>query len=155
MLCIISVFFCNFGYVNAYELKNDNIMTNYSVEQIENLIETGGSVSVSDDTVNLGCTGLLGSTEYPTDGSTPSTAYYLQTALDILRYVGIAALIVMSIIDYAQAVAQSDADALKNANSKVIKRLMYTVILFVFPIILEFIFELTGIYDDPFCGLDV
>ncbi len=99
------------------------------------------------------CSGLLGALS--TNGDLVSTADYLQYMLDIIKYIGIAALIGLSIVDYAQAAAASDTDGLKKANKKVIKRLIYTVLLFVFPVILKFIFELTGIYgsNDPFCGL--
>lgn len=105
-----------------------------------------------DDLICEGEGGLLGSPTDPND-----TAYYLQTALDIMKYIAIVALISLSSIDFIKAVASSDSDALKKAGKTAAKRLMYTVILFLFPIILKFIFELIGIYGsgDPFCGLDV
>lgn len=96
------------------------------------------------------CSGLLG------DYTDPNyTAYYVQTAFDIIKYLAIAALMVLTVIDYLRAITEQDADSLKVANKKTITRIIYTVILFIFPTILEFIFELTGIYTDPFCGLDV
>lgn len=96
----------------------------------------------------LECDALLGNPEEPGE-----PAYYLQLALNVLRYVAIVALVLLSTIDYTKAVASSDADALQQANQRVIKRVIYTVILFMFPSVLEFVFNLTGIYDNPLCGL--
>lgn len=126
------------------ESEESQTVTNSSTYTYDDATFTSG------ETVDLGCEGLLGETDDPND-----TAYYLQMALDIMKYVAIVALIGLSIVDYMQAAASSDADAFKKANSKALKRLLYTVILFVFPTVLKFIFELTGIYSDPFCGLDV
>lgn len=101
--------------------------------------------------VDITCTnGLLGSPK-----TVGTTAYYLQTALDILKYLAIIALIVLSIVDYAKAVTESDPDAIKRSTQLFGKRLVLTIILFLFPVLLKILFDLTGIYgsSDPFCGI--
>lgn len=130
------------------------VITSFSINSITNTMDytledsySGSNESLNSSSGVTNCDGLLGKTTDPND-----TAYYLQTALDIIAYVAIVALIGLSIVDYLRAVASSDADNLKTANSKVIKRLIYTVILFIFPSILEFFFELIGIYGSN-CGL--
>ena len=138
--------------------QTDFSQTQDSVEKEDN--NTGESITVDkykpDKTPELSelekfnC-GVLGSTDDSDD-----TAYYLQLALDIIKYVAIASLIGLSSLDFFKAVAQQDNDALKKAVMTVAKRGVYTVILFLFPIILEFVFELLGIYgsgNDIYCGL--
>ncbi|MFI3260548.1 MAG: hypothetical protein R3Y13_02420 [bacterium] len=94
--------------------------------------------------------GILGDPDDPND-----TAYYLQLALNIIRYVAIVALIILTITGYVSAVASSDTDAVKRQNSMFVKRIIYVIILFLFPVLLEYIFKLTGIYSstDPLQGI--
>lgn len=139
------------SYIIFVILLNLSITTTVNAFEIDSFVENNSYKSFDDGLDCSGSGSLLGESDNPDD-----TAYYLQTALEIIRYIGIVALIGLSIVDYVKAVADSDADALKNANSKTLKRLLYTVLLFVFPTVLEFVFDLTGIYGpgvDPFCGL--
>ncbi len=96
------------------------------------------------------CAGLLGKTDNPSD-----TAYWLQMILNVMKYLAIAALVALSILDFIKAIASQDGDALSKSIKTAGLRLIYTVLLFVFPIILEFVFEIVGIYTDPFCELNV
>ena len=139
-------------YLSATE--NDFSIGKEANSSVDNV--TGDPIydfNISDDIIDtdtkFNCDGLLGKVE-----SKDSLAYYLQTAMEIIRYVAIAALIGLSTLDYFSAVASSDPDKLKKANQKTIKRIIYTVILFVFPILLEILLELTGVYgdsSDPLC----
>ena len=92
------------------------------------------------------CAGILGKTDNPND-----TAYYIQLALNIMRYVAIIALVLLSTIDYIKAIAAQDNDGLKKANSTFIKRLAYCVLIFFTPIIVKFIMSFVGVYDT--CGV--
>lgn len=86
-----------------------------------------------------------------------TTAYYMQLILNILKYAGIVALIGLTIMDFVNATASGDKESFNKALIKAVKRLIYTAVLFLFPIILEFVFELTGLYatgsEDVFCNL--
>ncbi|MFI3260466.1 MAG: hypothetical protein R3Y13_01985 [bacterium] len=97
---------------------------------------------------NLDCSSLLGSPSSPKD-----TAYYIQMILDIMKYIGIVATLVLSVLDYVKAVSSSDCDAMKRANSSTVKRIIFLIILFIFPSVLKLLFSLTGIYTtDPLCS---
>ena len=80
---------------------------------------------------------------------------------EILDYVRIAApilMIILTSVDFAQAVLSSDNDAMKKATSKVTKRAIATALLFLVPTIIKAIFNLPGLKgtlvktDDPLCG---
>ncbi len=96
------------------------------------------------------CAGLLGSST--TEGD---PAYYLQLVLEIMRYVAIIALVILTIIDIIQSVIAQDDDALKKSFGKITRRLVYCIIIFLFPFVLEFIFEIAGIYGIDTCEIDV
>ncbi len=93
------------------------------------------------------CESLLG--DVSDDGS---TAYYLQMILDVMRYVAIAAVIVLTIVDYLKALASNDSDAVKKTSSKTLKRIVLAVIIFLIPVLLNYVFELVGITSD--CGIE-
>jgi K+-transporting ATPase A subunit len=92
------------------------------------------------------CSGYLGSPSNPKE-----TAYWIQVALNVMRYIAIILLIVMSSFDYIKAVVAQDNDALKKANMTFIKRLAFCVIIFFVPVVVKFIMGFLGAYDT--CGI--
>lgn len=85
----------------------------------------------------------------PEDSQYP--AYWLQEALNIMRYIAIVALLVLVTIDFVKAVASNDKDALKKAGSTAIKRFIYCVLLFFVPIVIKIIMTMFGAYGS--CGI--
>lgn len=85
----------------------------------------------------------------PEDSQYP--AFWLQEALNIMRYIAIVALLVLVTIDFVKAVASNDKDALKKAGSTAIKRFIYCVLLFFVPIIVKIIMTMFGAYGS--CGI--
>lgn len=85
----------------------------------------------------------------PTNSQYP--AYWLQEALNIMRYIAIVALLVLVTIDFVKAVASNDKDALKKAGSTAIKRFIYCVLLFFVPIVIKIIMTMFGAYGS--CGI--
>lgn len=85
----------------------------------------------------------------PTNSQYP--AYWLQEALNIMRYIAIVALLVLVTIDFVKAVASNDKDALKKAGSTAIKRFIYCVLLFFVPTIISLVMNLFGAYGT--CGI--
>ncbi len=79
------------------------------------------------------------------------SAKWFQLILDIMKYVAITALVILSIMDFLKSVAAQDNDALNKAFKTVTLRLVYTVIIFFIPIILNFAFTLVGIYPSDDC----
>ena len=61
--------------------------------------------------------------------------------------------IALSTIDYVKAIANSNADEMKRANSRTVKRLVIGLIIFVLPFLLEVLFRLFGLYDLSTCGI--
>ncbi len=86
------------------------------------------------------CASLLGDTDNP-----DHTAYWLNLILDIMKYLAIIALVVLSVLDYVTAVTSNDGDAIKKATGKTVKRAIYTVVIFFVPIILNFVLSLVGL----------
>ena len=89
----------------------------------------------------MDCYGLLGMPEDPN-----SPAYWLQLALQIMRYIAIAALLILSTIDFVMAITKQDNDALKKAIQTTVKRFIFAVILFFVPLLTEFIMDFFGVY---------
>ncbi len=90
---------------------------------------------------DMDCYGMLGMPEDPN-----SPAYWLQLALKIMRYIAIAALLVLSTIDFVMAITKQDNDALKKAIQTTIKRFIFAVLLFFVPLLTEFIMDFFGVY---------
>ena len=116
---LIMVFSCN-----VYAVTEDN-SSRFST--------TGNSTENS-------CDALLGD---PNDSTYP--AYWLEHALNIIRYAAIIALLVLSSYDFIRAIISQDGDALKKATNHLYKRLLYCVIIFFVPTIMHFIFTTFGI----------
>ena len=85
----------------------------------------------------------------PTDSQYP--AYWMQWILNVIKYVAIAALLVLSTVDFIKALISNDKDALKKAGMTTAKRFIFVVILFFLPIIVDFIMRLFGAYGT--CGI--
>lgn len=78
----------------------------------------------------------------PTDIDCP--AYWIQWILNIMKYIAIAALLVLSIFDFIKALISNDNDAMKKAITTTAKRFVFCVIIFFLPILVDFLMELFG-----------
>ena len=96
---------------------------------------------IPNKAVEASCDTLLGD---PKDSN--DLAYWLQKALDIIKYGGIIALIVLSIVDFAKAIFQNNKDLLKEHGTTFLKRLVYCVVLFFIPMLVNLIMTLLGAY---------
>ena len=97
-----------------------------------------------------GCESYLGN---PKDNVNKPPAYYLQFAFNLIKYAAIIMLIVLTVIDYAKAVASSNQDAIKKATMNTVKRLIIAAIIFLLPMLIEFLFKILGIYSSTTCGI--
>lgn len=93
---------------------------------------------VDDDfkTAEQNCKSLLGD---PKDSKTP--AHYLMVAFNIIKYISILLTIGFSIMDFIQATTSHEEDQLKKAMQNSIKRLVLCIVLFVLPILIEFVLQ--------------
>lgn len=134
---IILSFFCFLNTVSASSL---------------NLFPSAIGVDTSSSNGKCGdgsgkCQAILGD---PEDVDCP--AYWLQWVLDVMKYIAIAALIALSMVDFIKATVSNDKDALKKAGVTATKRFFFAVILFFLPIIIDYIMSLFGAYGT--CGIE-
>ncbi len=75
---------------------------------------------------------------------------------EIFTLIKIAAPIIvaaLSTFDYIKAITASNADEMKKANKRTIKRIVIGLLVFFLPYLLEILFELFGLYDISTCGI--
>lgn len=98
-----------------------------------------GTRPVSSDDLEISegtCEGILGSFKKDLEG-----------ALKIMRFLGPIFVIVLGTYDYCAGIFSKDADLLKKANSRLMKRLILIAVLFFLPILLNIIL---GIIDQSY-----
>ena len=82
-------------------------------------------------------------------------AAWLIKILKIIRYIIPVLVIILSVLDYIGAVASADDDAMKKATKKFTKRIIASVVIFLLPVILQFLFDIFKIAGlesgNPFC----
>ena len=104
------------------------------------IVNMNVSYAETDDGVKL-CQGILGE----------DLTALLKDALRLMQIAGPILVIIMTIIDLIKAVASGGKDDLPKLGAKTVKRLIYAVILFVIPSLLDWVFKLFGIYG--VCGI--
>lgn len=83
-----------------------------------------------------------------------SVAWLLQQILNYLKVLGPMIVVIMSSIDFAMAIIQSDDDHMAKAQKKLIYRLILAAALFFIPTLVTVILRIFGITSDPLCGLE-
>ena len=73
---------------------------------------------------------------------------YINDALKLLRWVALALMIILGVLDFVKAAAADDQDALKKAWQRFTKRLIAVIILFLLPMLVDLILELAGLNND-------
>lgn len=80
---------------------------------------------------------------------------WLNWAFSITQIIAVILVIIFSFVEFMKAIASSDADALKKSGQKFIKRLIALGILFLLPILINFILKVSGIEgideENPIC----
>ena len=108
--------------------------------------------TVTDVSPNMECSGadnsILGNPDDP-----DSVAWLVQLALNVLKVVGPALVIILSSIDFIKVIIKSDDEEMAKAQKKLIIRLILALLLFVIPFITQFLLQIFGVYSDPTCGL--
>lgn len=78
-------------------------------------------------------------------------AYYVVRLLTFVKFSGPILVIIMTIIDLIKVLANGKNDELTKLGVKTLKRLMYAIMLFIIPTLLDWVFKLVGIYG--VCGI--
>ena len=80
-----------------------------------------------------------------------STIYFMQQIYNVFKF-GVPLLcVVLSIFEFVKAVASQDKDALSKATKRTLIRVILTFVLFIIPVLIDFIFPLLGF--EGTCGI--
>lgn len=133
---------------------NENSKKNYLIVGTEYNYKAEDADSSEDnqeDTDYDTCEGMLGkidpSTKKYNEGT---TGYLLQEIFGYMKIAAIVSVFIFSVVDYAKALIQQDDQAFKTANTKTIKRIIYGVVFFLLPIIVDLILT---IIDTSSCNV--
>ena len=100
------------------------------------------------DSCSTGSNAILGDINDPN-----STAYLIQKILDWLKIIGPTLVIVLSSIDFISVIVNSNEEAMKKAQSKLIKRLIAAGLLFFIPLFVQIFLGIIGFSSDITCNL--
>lgn len=106
---------------------------------------TGNSTDNSYE-VPGNCESILGSVDKEGD-----VAYILQKILNFMKFLGPVLAIAFTIIDLVKTVASNDKDSLNKTLKTTAKRLVYAVLLYIFPVLLNFILGFVSSHGT--CGI--
>jgi len=71
---------------------------------------------------------------------------WIKDTLNLVKYIALALVIVLGILDFLKAAGSGEAEAMKKAGSSFLKRIIAVIILFLLPLIVELILNLIEIY---------
>lgn len=80
------------------------------------------------------------------------TGWIIQKILNYIRIIGPILVVILSSVDFIQAVFSSDEKAMKKAQSKLITRLICAIVLFLIPTLVNLALHLINGISDPNCG---
>lgn len=107
------------------------------------------NLDISNYNQAMDCTGLFGD---PND--TESVAYLIQKILDYIKIIGPILVVVLSTVDFIKVIWVSDAENMKKAQQKLVKRLAAAILLFLLPLLVGLLFSLlNNSIVDPTCGI--
>lgn len=136
--------------------KTEQVKNNYSADPDEVKEQVGIAISNlnmkvdwnADFDVDSNCDSYLGNPLTP-----GKPAYYMQFIFNLMKYIAIILLFVLSIVDFAKAITAGKDDALKKASITAVKRLIIVVIIFFLPNLMKFLLTLLGAYSADTCGI--
>lgn len=79
--------------------------------------------------------------------------HVMQDGFTLIKFAAPILVIILSSMDYIRAIVSHDAEDLKKANGKFVKRLAIGAIIFLLPFLLDFLFEAFGLFDLDTCGI--
>ena len=78
-------------------------------------------------------------------------ANYLQKIFNIMKFLGIVLAIIMTMKDLTLAIADDNKDMLAKLGKKTLKRIIYAVLIFFLPDLINLSFDILGLYGT--CGI--
>ena len=144
-ITIISLFIINSANINVHAVTLSDYV------QIADENDTAWINDYNNEVNNQStgdCNSLLGS---PSDPN--SVAWLLFTVLNWMRVLGPLAVIVLSGIEFAQAIVKSDDDTMKKAKGHLTTRLVMAGLLFLIPSVVKLLLDVFNLTSDPMCGI--
>ena len=83
-----------------------------------------------------------------------SVAWLVQQILDLIKVVGPILVVVLSSIDFLQVILKGDDEAMGKATKKLTTRLILAILLFLVPVLVEWLLDIFGITTSGICGLN-
>ena len=138
--------------VNAFEIDNNNLIQIAAKKKNNN--NNNGT-----DTSNWGqgynqpqnCSGdksILGNVNDPN-----SVAWLLQQVLNYIKILGPILVVVLSSVEFAKVIINSDDEAMAKAQKKLITRIILAACLFFIPTLVQAALDLFGFTSDATCGI--
>ena len=116
---------------------------------------TGGNVTEQNPDLNAelpndieNCNSLLGEPDEP-----GSPAYYLVKAFHVIKYVALILLLVLSVMDFTNAIAKQDKDAMSKVLKKLMMRFILCIIIFLLPYLISLLLKYLVEVQTDLCGV--
>ena len=141
LLITASVMFLSPMNTMALENNNVGIIEKNASNLLTNTINIADSACTESDSVlgNVDCEN--------------SVAWLLQLIFDIIKVVGPILVILLSSLDFIMVIIKSDNEQFQKAQKRLITRLVLAVLLFLVPVIVEFILKTFGIIGVGTAGI--
>lgn len=110
---------------------------------------SSGGNNLTDEDLET-CEGMLGAKDADGNYQENTTGYLLQEIFNYMKIAALVSVFVFSVVDYAKALIQQDDQAFKTANTKTVKRIIYGVVFFLLPILVDLILK---VIDTSSCGI--
>ncbi len=154
LILIFSFFLVTPRQVEALEINDNSLSSFHSVLKNNTLLldnEENIDDWMTDYNQDQNCdsdSSLLGNPNDP-----DSVAWLLQQILNYTRVIGPILVVILSSIEFAKVIIQSDDEAMGKAQKKLINRLILVAALFFVPTLVELLLQIFGITTSPTCGL--
>lgn len=145
ILCAAFFFNTDTAYAKEKNTYNEYVkVVNKSVNNNTQIL-SGNIIQIGDCS---GSNAVFGNVNDP-----DSVAWLLQKLLNYIKVLGPFIVLIMSSLDYVKAILASDDDSIKNANKKLVTRLVLIVVLFLLPQLVSFALNVLGFTSHEVCGL--
>ncbi|MBQ2639912.1 MAG: hypothetical protein IJF92_04025 [Bacilli bacterium] len=134
--------------VNTYAYSKQNTTIKHSLAD-KNKKSNKKNSKKTANAWQANCDSILGNPE-----NKDSFAWLLQEILNIVKYVGPFLLLVLSSVDFAKVIIQSDEESMHKAQKKLLVRIVLVLVLFFIPDLVMVLLGIFGITDDPTCGIE-
>lgn len=131
--------------VNAMEMNINNYFIQYGVDEND---PSKWNEGYNQEQTCEGDNSMLGSVNDP-----DSVAWLLQQVLNYIKILGPILVVVLSSVEFAKVIINSDDEAMAKAQRKLITRIILAACLFFIPTLVEAALDLFGFTSNATCGI--